>query len=139
MVAIGPLAEVLTARHPYDDTYGAGTPYAWLVELCGRVVLLGAPLDTVTLVHHVEAVAQVPGKRRVSYGAPVLVDGQRCWRTFSDIDTDDGPCLTNARSVRSRMSSTSCALRSRRVRGGAGQLGRPPVTFFMRKSWLHMR
>jgi aminoglycoside 3-N-acetyltransferase len=53
---------------PSDDAYGAGTPYARLVELGGRVALLGAPLDTVTLVHHAEAVAEVPGKRRVSYG-----------------------------------------------------------------------
>jgi aminoglycoside 3-N-acetyltransferase len=51
---------------------------------------LGAPLETVTLVHHAEAVAEVPGKRRVSYGMPVILDGERVWRTFSDIDTADG-------------------------------------------------
>jgi aminoglycoside 3-N-acetyltransferase len=51
---------------------------------------LGAPLDTVTLVHHAEAVAEVPGKRRVSYGMPVILDGERLWRSFSDIDTAEG-------------------------------------------------
>jgi Aminoglycoside 3-N-acetyltransferase len=51
---------------------------------------LGSPLATVTLVHHVEAVAQVPGKRRVSYGIPVIVGGERRWRSFSDIDTAEG-------------------------------------------------
>ena len=90
VAAVGSLADVLTAEHPYDDAYGAGTPYAWLVELGGRVAVLGAPLDTVTLVHHAEAVAEVPGKRRVSYGAPVIVGGERLWRTFSDIDTAEG-------------------------------------------------
>ena len=90
VAAVGPLADVLTAEHPYDDAYGAGTPYARLVELGGRVALLGAPLDTVTLVHHAEAMAEVPGKRRVSYGMPVISDGERLWRTFSDIDTADG-------------------------------------------------
>jgi aminoglycoside 3-N-acetyltransferase len=74
----------------YDDAYGAGTPYARLVELDGQVVVLGAPLETVTLVHHAEAIARVPGKHRVSYGMPVNVDGERLWRTFSDIDTSEG-------------------------------------------------
>jgi aminoglycoside 3-N-acetyltransferase len=90
VAAIGPLATTLTAGHPYDDAYGAGTPYARLVELGGQVALLGAPLDSVTLVHHAETVARVPGKRRVSYGMPVLLDGGRVWRTFSDIDTSEG-------------------------------------------------
>ena len=27
VAAVGPLAQAITARHPYDDTYGAGTPY----------------------------------------------------------------------------------------------------------------
>lgn len=90
VAAVGRQAEALTTGHPYDDAYGAGTPYARLVELSGRVVVLGAPLDTVTLVHHAEAVAEVPGKRRVGYGMPVMVDGERGWRTFSDIDTSEG-------------------------------------------------
>ncbi len=90
VAAVGPLAEALTADHPYDDAYGAGTPYSRLAELSGQVAVLGAPLDTVTLVHHAEAVAEVSGKRRVSYGMPVSVGGERLWRTFSDIDTADG-------------------------------------------------
>jgi aminoglycoside 3-N-acetyltransferase len=90
VAALGPLAGAITASHPYDDAYGAGTPYARLVELGGRVAMLGAPLDTVTLVHHAEAIAEIPGKRRVSYGMPVIVGGERVWRTFSDIDTSEG-------------------------------------------------
>jgi aminoglycoside 3-N-acetyltransferase len=90
VTAVGPLAEALTASHPYDDAYGAGTPYARLVELGGQVAMLGAPLESVTLVHHAEAIADVPGKRRVSYGMPVIVGGRRLWRTFSDIDTAEG-------------------------------------------------
>src|SRR5215211_7774523 len=91
VAAVGPLAEEITTEHPYDDAYGAGTPYARLVELDGQVAMLGAPLDTVTLVHHAEAVAEVPGKRRVSYSMPVMVGnpGERLWRTFSDIDTSE--------------------------------------------------
>jgi aminoglycoside 3-N-acetyltransferase len=97
--AVSPLAGTLTVSHPYDDAYGAGTPYARLVELGGRVAMLGAPLGTATLVHHAEAVAEVPGKCRVSYGMPVTLEGNpggRVWRTFSDIDTGEGPCPTGA-------------------------------------------
>src|SRR5215217_1466984 len=90
VAAVGPLAEALIAEHPYDDAYGAGTPYARLVELGGQIAMLGAPLDTLTLVHHAEAVAEVPSKRRVSYRCPVLEDGERVWHTFSDIDTSEG-------------------------------------------------
>lgn len=90
VAAVGSLAKYLTAEHPYDDAYGTGTPYARLVELGGQVVMLGAPLDTVTLAHHAEAIARVPGKRRVSYGSPVMLDGERVWRTFYDIDTSRG-------------------------------------------------
>jgi aminoglycoside 3-N-acetyltransferase len=90
VVAVGTLAEAVTVGHPYDDAYGAGTPYARLVELGGQVVMLGAPLDTVTLVHHAEAIAVVPEKRCVSYGMPILQDGERLWRTFSDINTSEG-------------------------------------------------
>ena len=90
VAAVGPLAEAITAGHPYDDAYGAGTPYARLVEFGGQVAMLGAPLDTVTLVHYAEAVAQVPDKRRVNYRYPILKGGERVWRTFSDIDTSEG-------------------------------------------------
>ena len=90
VAAVGPFAEALTVEHPYDDAYGVGTPYARLVELGGLVAVLGAPLDTVTLVHYAEAVAQVPGKRRVNYRYPILNGGERVWRTFSDIDTSEG-------------------------------------------------
>jgi len=90
VAAVGPLAGELTASHPYDDAYGAGTPYARLVELGGQVAMLGAPLESLTLVHHAEAIARVPGKRRVGYRYPVLEGGERVWRTFSDIDTSEG-------------------------------------------------
>jgi aminoglycoside 3-N-acetyltransferase len=90
VAAVGPLAREITASHPSNDAYGAGTPYARLIELGGQVAMLGAPLDTVTLVHHAEAVARVSGKRRVVYRYPIFEAGERVWRTFSDIDTSDG-------------------------------------------------
>lgn len=90
VAAVGARAGHLAKNHPRDDAYGTDTPYARFVELGGKVVMLGAPLDTVTLVHHAEAAADVPGKRRVEFRYPVMERGERVWRTFSDIDTSEG-------------------------------------------------
>ncbi len=90
MVAVGPRAAWLTEDHPYDDAYGPGSPLAKLVEAGGQVLALGAPLETITLLHHAEAVAGVPGKRRITYRMPILVDGRPEWREFHDIDTSKG-------------------------------------------------
>jgi aminoglycoside 3-N-acetyltransferase len=90
VAAIGYDAKAVARLHPFDDAYGEGTPYARVVERNGQVVLLGAPLTTVTLVHHAEAIARVEGKRRVSWRCPVLVAGKREWRTLHDIDTSSG-------------------------------------------------
>lgn len=90
MVAVGARARWVTEPHADDDGYGDGTPLARLVEAGGQVLLLGAPLDTITLVHHAEAIAQAPGERRVTYRLRVAEDGETVDRTYSDIDTGDG-------------------------------------------------
>jgi aminoglycoside 3-N-acetyltransferase len=89
VVALGAKAEAIVTPHPADEPYGRGTPLARLVEAGGSVLSLGAPLDTITLLHHAEALAEVEGKRRVTCRMPVLVDGERAWREFHDIDTSN--------------------------------------------------
>lgn len=89
MVAVGPNARWLTAHHAFDDAYGPTSPLARLVAASGRVLLLGAPLDAVTVLHLAEAVARVPGKRRVSYEMPVLdEEGRRTWVRCSNYDSN---------------------------------------------------
>lgn len=92
IVAVGAKAGWITDHHRRDDGYGEDSPLARLVEARGQVLLLGAPLETITLLHHAEALARIPGKRRVTYRMPVLEGGRRVWVTFTDIDTSDpGP------------------------------------------------
>lgn len=78
--------------------YGPGSPLARLVDADGQVLLLGAPLETATLLHHAEAIADVaepptgPGKRRVTYRMPLRdarnSDGAAVmWREFTDLET----------------------------------------------------
>jgi aminoglycoside 3-N-acetyltransferase len=90
VVAIGPRARWLTATHPHDDGYGAASPFARLVEARGQVLLLGAPLDTTTLLHHAEAIARGPGKRRLTFVIPMAEGGRVVERSFTDIDTSTG-------------------------------------------------
>lgn len=87
MVAVGPRAEWLCSEH--DAVDASRTPLSKLVEARGQVLMLGAPLGTLTLLHHAESVADVPAKRRVTYRMPVLEDGRAVWRTFADIETSD--------------------------------------------------
>ncbi|WP_020672301.1 aminoglycoside 3-N-acetyltransferase [Amycolatopsis nigrescens] len=88
--ALGAAADALMADHPWDDPHGPDSPLARLVAMGGRVLLLGAPLDSLTLLHHAEALADAPSKRFVDYEQPILVDGERVWRRFHDIDSADG-------------------------------------------------
>lgn len=70
MVAIGERATWLCADHPVDYGYGPGTPLARLVEARGHVLLLGSHFDHVTLLHHAEHLARLPGKRIVRHVIP---------------------------------------------------------------------
>ncbi|PCG87346.1 aminoglycoside 3-N-acetyltransferase [Streptomyces sp. WZ.A104] len=90
LAALGPSAAALMADHPWDDPHGPDSPLARLVALGGRVLLLGAPRETMTLLHLAESLARAPGKRFVTYEQPVQVNGERVWRTFHDIDSTDG-------------------------------------------------
>jgi aminoglycoside 3-N-acetyltransferase len=49
--------------------------------------MLGAPLDTVTLLHHAEGIARAPGKRYRTYTVRHATGADR---TYTDIDTEHG-------------------------------------------------
>ncbi|MEM7444767.1 MAG: aminoglycoside 3-N-acetyltransferase [Pseudomonadota bacterium] len=89
VVALGAKAKHFTAEHPLNYGYGAGTPLARLVEEGGKVLMLGAPLDAMTLLHHAEHIAPVSGKRLRRYEAPLRNgDGVR-WSMIEEFDTGE--------------------------------------------------
>ena len=89
VVAIGARADWLTANHPIDYGYGPGSPLAKLVEAGGKVALIGAPLDTMTLLHHAEHLANVPGKRIKRVEVPFArADGTE-WVMVEEFETGD--------------------------------------------------
>lgn len=89
IAAIGARAAWLTAGHPLDYGYGPGTPLARLVEAGGKVLMLGAPPDTMTLVHHAEHLARIPAKRVIRTEVPFAAQGGIEWRWIEEYDTSE--------------------------------------------------
>jgi aminoglycoside 3-N-acetyltransferase len=89
VAALGARAEWFTADHPLDYGYGPGSPLAKLVEAGGKVVMIGAPLDTMTLLHHAEHLADMPGKRVIRYEVPFGAGDGVEWRAVEEFDTAD--------------------------------------------------
>jgi aminoglycoside 3-N-acetyltransferase len=86
IAAVGARAAALTADHRLDDGFGHGTPYARIVEWDGQVLLLGAPLRAISLLHHAEAIADAP-KRWTAYRLPLAF---REWTAIREIDVWGG-------------------------------------------------
>lgn len=88
VAAIGAQAIWLTDDHPIDYGYGPGSPLAKLVQAAGKVLMVGAPFDTMTLLHHAEHLARIPGKRVRRCEVPfALPDGDVRWRMVEESDT----------------------------------------------------
>jgi aminoglycoside 3-N-acetyltransferase len=94
-VAVGAKAKWLTQNHALQYGYGPGSPLAKLCKLKGRVLLLGAPLGSITLLHYAESIANVPNKQVIRYQMPVLRNGKRQWVEIEEFDTC-GSVLPNA-------------------------------------------
>ncbi|MBE0635345.1 aminoglycoside 3-N-acetyltransferase, partial [Candidatus Bipolaricaulota bacterium] len=86
--AVGRYADELTQAHPLNYGMGEGSPLGKLCQRKGRVLLLGAPLSSLTLLHHAEHLANVPGKKVVRYKAPILRNGERQWIDIEEFDTN---------------------------------------------------
>lgn len=90
--ARGPLAgELLEEPLPWDDYYGVGSVLERFVRAHGKVLRLGADLDTVTLLHLAENIVDLPAKRRVVRHHKVLSsDGTVRVCTVCCLDDTDG-------------------------------------------------
>jgi aminoglycoside N3'-acetyltransferase len=63
--ARGRLAQALLAGAPWNNYYGPGSPLDRFCRRGGRILRLGAGLDTTTALHFAEYLADLPNKRRV--------------------------------------------------------------------------
>lgn len=86
-VAWGGQAAHLFSAQPWDYAFGYDSPLDRFAALDGRILLLGADHDTVTFLHHVEHIADMPDKRVARFKVPVLENGARRWRDMAEFDT----------------------------------------------------
>lgn len=86
VAAVGARAGWLCADHPLHYGYGPGSPLAKLCGAGGKVLLLGAHFDHVTLLHHAEHLARVPHKRVCRY--TVAIEGRAV--EIEEFDTSQG-------------------------------------------------
>ena len=87
MVAVGARADWLTRDQSWNHPQGPGSPLAKLVEAGGQILMLGAPLETLTILHHAEALVESPEKRWVTYRIPIRKGDDITWKEVQDHDT----------------------------------------------------
>ncbi len=88
--ARGPMAVELMADVPWDHYYGPGSPLERFLRADGRVLRLGADLDTVTLIHHAEYLVDLPDKHQVRRHRLVSTPDGPQIRVVECLDDSDG-------------------------------------------------
>ena len=86
-VAWGKEVEYLFSRQPWDMAFGEGSALERFVAADGKILLLASDHDTVTFLHHVEHIADFPGKRVARFKVPVIENGVRVWRDMAEFNS----------------------------------------------------
>ncbi len=88
-VAWGKHADYLLSSQPWHYAFGHDSALDRFVALDGKILLLGCDHDTVTFLHYVEHIADIPDKRVARFKVPVVESGARVWRDMEEFDTSD--------------------------------------------------
>jgi aminoglycoside 3-N-acetyltransferase len=86
-VAWGKASSYLFSSQPWNYPFGYDSALDRLVTLDGKILLLGSDHDTVTFLHYVEHIADIPGKRVARFKVPIIEEGARVWRETEEFDT----------------------------------------------------
>ncbi len=89
-VVWGKHAAHLISSQPWHYAFGHESALERLVELDGRILLLGCDHDTVTFLHYAEHIVDLPGKRVSLFRVPVADGDARVWREMEEFDTSAG-------------------------------------------------
>ena len=87
--ARGPLAKALTENTKLDFPTGDDAFLGRLYDVDGLVLLLGADFRCATSLHLAEFRARYPSRKVIKCGAPIIVDGERRWVEYDDVEYDD--------------------------------------------------
>jgi len=94
-VAWGAHAAHLFSSQPWDYAFGHDSALDRFAALDGKILLLGCDHDTVTFLHYVEHIADIPDRRVARFKVPVLENGTRVWRAMVEFDTSDAGAHAN--------------------------------------------
>lgn len=89
ITALGPHANAVTASHPLESPAGEHSPLGALVGLDAQILLLGTTAAKITALHLAEHRASYAGKKNIRNGVAMLVDGERTWVTWDELDVHD--------------------------------------------------
>ena len=89
VASVGKLADWITADHRLDYGFGEGTPLSKLVEVSGRVLMVGAPWDTMTLIHHADHLADIRDKLTIRIEVPIAGPNGTEWHFMEEFETGD--------------------------------------------------
>jgi aminoglycoside N3'-acetyltransferase len=88
--ARGRRASELLASAPWHDYFGPGSPLEHLCQAGGRILRLGADLNTATVLHRAEYLVALPAKKRVRRHYRVLGERGPEVRHVDCLDDDNG-------------------------------------------------
>ena len=96
--ACGPNADFVVDGHSLNRGLGDQSPLGRLYDVDGHILLLGVGHANNTTLHLAEYRGEYPEKEWVTQGAPMIVDGERRWVTFEDLEgnSDDFEAIGDA-------------------------------------------
>jgi aminoglycoside 3-N-acetyltransferase len=86
--AVGSRAAHIVSEQPLGFAFGRRSPFGRLVDLDGRILLVGVGHERNSSLHHAETLTSRP--RLMLRRFPVLLDGERVWCEALDVGHDDG-------------------------------------------------
>ncbi len=89
MAAIGDRSAWICSDHPMNYGYGQGSPLSKLVEIDGKILLLGSDFDHVTILHYAEHCAKLPDKRVIHRTDKVLSENVVIDVVIEEFDTSE--------------------------------------------------
>ncbi len=78
----------VVGNHALNFSLGENSPLARLYDLDASILLLGVGYESCTSLHLAEYRAEFAGKKIIREGAPILVNGERQWVEYDDVDVD---------------------------------------------------
>jgi len=86
--ARGKKSSYIVDNHELEFGMGEGSPLARLYDLNAHILLLGVGHSNNSSLHLAEYRADYTAKKTCKDGAPIIENGKRVWKEFSDVDLD---------------------------------------------------